>query len=202
MKEIRIESLLECFLIDSRHMLTEAIFLKSQRPDLLNSPPAAGAWSVAQVFEHLNSYSRIYLPAIEKGMQEKLRPVQQTHYRPGRLGAYFTKMMKPDKVRGVTNKMKALKNHRPMAALDADAVITEFIGHQERLIQLLEAAAKADWQAIKIPTSLSRWLKLNLGDTFAFFIAHQDRHLWQIQHTWEAVQDGPVLGKNFKQAIG
>ena len=76
-------------------------------------------------------------------------------------------------------KHKAFKNHTPPQNLDAHAVIAEFIQQQETLLRYLKQAQFTDLNKVKIPISLTRWIKLSLGDTFQFLIAHNERHVVQ-----------------------
>jgi hypothetical protein len=76
-------------------------------------------------------------------------------------------------------KMKAFKNHIPSPHLDAYAVAATFIQQQETLLQYLKQAGKADLNRIRIPVSIAKFIKLNLGDVFQFLIAHNERHIRQ-----------------------
>ena len=37
--------------------------------EVLNTPPAEGKWSIAQILEHLNTYNRFYIPVIEHAIE-------------------------------------------------------------------------------------------------------------------------------------
>lgn len=148
---------------------------------LLLTQPFAGKWSVIQVLEHLNSYNRYYLPAIEKSLQNKQSFNPQ--FKSGWFGDYFTKMMTPGKDGKVANKMNAPQDHTPITQLDADKVMTEFIAGERKLMELLQNASTTDIAKLKIPISISRFIKLKLGDTFRFLIAHQQRHFIQLENT-------------------
>jgi uncharacterized damage-inducible protein DinB len=149
---------------------------------ILNRQPAPGKWSVAQIIEHLNSYNRYYLPEIERSLNTKDIPFNKT-FKPGLIGNYFTNMMAP-KSEQVTNKMKAPKDHTPAPALDSRKVIAEFIAGQLRLAELLKQAEKTDIGRLKVPISISRFIKLKLGDTLRFLITHQQRHFLQIERVF------------------
>jgi len=43
----------------------------------------------------------------------------------------------------------------------------------------LREAKTKNLNTIKIPTTLSKWIRMNLGDTFRFLIAHNERHIRQ-----------------------
>lgn len=173
-------ALLESLQADVRQIILEADRLKSIPPTDLQKTPAPGKWSVAQVLEHLNFYNRFYIPAIEQKLHLSQRGPSAS-FTPGWLGNYFTNIMKPKPDNSIPKKMKSPKNAEPAAQPDAKAMLDEFISHQHHLLNLLKIAKSANLNSIRIPTSLSKLITLKLGDTFRFFIAHQQRHFVQIQ---------------------
>jgi len=188
---------------DVTAMLEELQALRGSHP-LANwqVQPSPDKWSAAQVIEHLNTYNRYYLPEIGKGISKSGKDLSAStaEFTPGWFGAYFTKMMRPTADGRIKNKMKALKNHRPAAALDVKQVLDEFIRKENLLLQLLQDARTVHMGKLRIPISISRFIKLKLGDTFNFLIAHQQRHFLQLNRTLEAVQH--PLAINIKKAVG
>jgi len=168
-----------------RQLILSANRLMRMDPELLTTQPAEDKWNVAQVLEHLNSYSHYYLPELKKGLRSHKDPVP--FFKPGFLGGYFTKMMQPKEGK-VTNKMKAPKGHRPAGDIDIQPALHLFIAQQHELIELLELAKKKNINAIRIPISISRIIKLKMGDVFAFLIAHEQRHFVQIQNVIASLQ--------------
>lgn len=140
--------------------------------DTLSKPSATGGWSIAQCLEHLNSYGNYYLPQIEKTLRNNHS--DSTTFTSGWLGDYFTKSMDPQEGK----KMKALKGHIPATQLDSYAVVAEFIQQQEKLLVYLRQARKADLD-IRIPITITKLIRLKLGDVFQFLIMHDERHLQQ-----------------------
>jgi hypothetical protein len=186
MKKIILAKLLDNLQADTREIILQTNRLLTKDPELLLQQPGEGKWSIAQIIEHLNSYGRYYLPLIEKSLTNvKATPTQ--FFTPGWLGNYFAKSMLPNKQGYVTNKMKAPKNHRPAIDIDSRMVINEFLAQGQLLLRLLDKAGTTDLEKIKIPISISRFIKINLGDTFRFLIAHHQRHFVQLRNTWEAV---------------
>ena len=163
---------------DVRQLILEANYLKSIDPAILLQEPAPGKWSVIQVLEHLNSYGRYYLLAMERSMNKNTEIVE--YFKPGWIGDYFTKLMKPGENGQISNKMKSPKDHRPSKYPDAFPVLNTFQEQQQYLLDLLELAKSKNIGAIRTPISISRFIKLKLGDTFRFFIAHEQRHFVQI----------------------
>ena len=154
--------------------------------DALLIPPMPGKWSVAQILEHLNSYGRIYLPQINKAISTS-KTKRAAWFNSGLLGNYFTNTMKPANVFEVKNKMKTLKAHTPENNLNPGKVLDEFVEQQHNLLQLLELAHQKDTNAIRVPISISKFIKLKLGDTFRFLIAHEQRHFIQARNTIKTI---------------
>ena len=187
MKKMRSIGLLEGLQADTRQIILATSYLLQEDPEKLVQPPAPGKWSAAQVIEHLNSYGWYYLPVIEaamSGQQSTPDPV----YTPGWLGDYFTRTMLPGKNGEITNKMQTPKGHRPSADIDSKPVIEEFLKQEQLLLELLERAKHFNLAKIRIPISLSKLVKLKLGDTFRFLVAHHQRHFVQIHNALKAVK--------------
>lgn len=170
---------------DVQQISQEIQALSAPDKQLLNKQPGFHQWSGAQVLEHLNFYNRAYLPVIEARMT---RPAGKDGiFKSGWLGNYFTKVMTPGTDGKVANKMSAPKNARPVDVLDAEKVFAEFISGEQKLLSLLEKAATSDLD-VRVPTSISKLIRLKTGDTFRFLIAHQQRHMAQFRRTIAAVR--------------
>lgn len=187
MKQLSSIQLLENLQADAREIVLTTTRLAQQDPELLMMQPAEGRWSVAQVIAHLNSYGRYYLPAIEAAMNKNAYQ-KNASFKPGWIGNYFTKLMLPGKNGQVTNKMQSPKDHRPKADVHSKAVIDEFILQQQWLLQLLDRAKQTDIGRVRVPVSISKLIKLKLGDTFRFLIAHEQRHFVQIERTIRIIE--------------
>lgn len=164
--------------------------------ETMGAAPGPGAWSAAQCLEHLNIYGRHYLPAIEAAMKNAQkngsRAVEQVQS--GWLGAWFTDLMLPQAGGGLKKKMKAPKNAVPAANPDARAMLAEFIDQQEKMLMLLTNASQVNLNKVRVPTSLSPLIRMRLGDTFAFVLAHLERHVLQAERALAAVgARNPIL---------
>lgn len=184
--KLKSNNLLELLENDTRQIILTLRQLQQQDPEILLRSPAPGKWSVVQIIEHLNTYGRYYLPHIKNALTESKHPYEPS-YSPGWLGNYFTNSMLPGKNGTIKNKMKAFRNHIPSADLDSLPVLNEFLKQEEELLQLLAKAKNANLGKIRIPISIAAFIKLKLGDTFRFFIAHHQRHFVQISNTLAAV---------------
>lgn len=150
---------------------------QSRNNDVLLRTTETGGWSVIQNLEHLNFYFQYYNPAIRKSLENASVDPQAVTFNSSWLGSYFTNAM--DYRKG--GKVKAFKSYIPEVDLDTNKVIREFIDHQEELLQLLRMAANYNLTKIRLPISLTRWIKMRLGDVFQFVIMHNERHIVQAQ---------------------
>lgn len=186
MKKYNSIELLDQLQADVRQMILEANYLRSTDPGILLQQPAAGKWSVIQVLEHLNSYGNYYLLAIERSLEQDKKSTEV--FKPGWIGNYFTKLMKPGENGTITHKMQSPKDHRPHSHPDAFPVLTTFLEQQHYLLELLEKAKTKNIGSIRTPISISRFIKLKVGDVFRFLIAHEQRHFVQIENALAAVK--------------
>jgi uncharacterized damage-inducible protein DinB len=157
---------------------------RSDEPKL-NRKPDNGGWSAVQILEHLNTYNRYYIPLVTTSLPKTQLKNAAGTYKPGWLGDYFTRSMYSEvkSAKKVTNKMNALKGHRPDGELKATEVIAEFLHDQELLLKLLDEAVDRDISSVKIPITISKLLRISMGDALRFLIAHQVRHMLQLRNT-------------------
>lgn len=156
--------------------------LKEKEIHLLTWKQNPTSWSVLECLEHLNLYGDFYLPEIESKIKSS-KSKFETEFKSGILGNYFAKSMLPqDKMK----KMNTFKDKNPLNANLDKSVIDKFISQQMQFIDLLNQAKNVSLNKTKITTSISKLIKLKLGDTFQFLINHNLRHLKQIERVWIA----------------
>jgi hypothetical protein len=181
MRSVNSKQLLEQLQADVRQLVLATSYLQKEDPELLLTAPGPSRWSIVQVLDHLNSYGRYYIPAIERSLQAD-KPGTET-FTPGWFGDYFTNINKPDELGKIKSRMSAPKDHRPAGDVDIKPVMDIFYSQQQQLLNLLEKAKQKNIGAIRTPISISRFIKLKVGDTFRFLIAHEKRHFVQIENT-------------------
>lgn len=157
--------------------LNKAEKIKQISNERLNFRIDPNSWTVLECIEHLNIYGNYYLPEIEKSIQQA-NPKDKI-FKSGLLGNYFVSIIKPN---GKLNKFKTPKLYDPLGAnLDLSTVDT-FITHQYKLIHLLNNARNVSLVKTKNSISISKYIKLRLGDTFRFVCYHNQRHLDQVEN--------------------
>ena len=127
--------------------------------DILNWKSSPDSWSILECLEHLNRYGDFYIPEIEKRITTSQQRPAET-FKSGWLGDYFAKTMLPRKK---LNKMKT------------------FLNQQQAILNLLDKSKEVDLTNTKTGISISKWIKLRLGDTFRVVIYHNQRHMAQAE---------------------
>ena len=133
------------------------------------------SWSILECMEHVNRYGDFYIPEIKRCIENSNYEKSEV-FKSGILGNYFAKSMLPKEK---LNKMKTFTSMNPINSdLDRD-VLDKFMRHQEILLDLLNKARASNLTKIKTAISISKWMKLRLGDTFRIVIYHNWRHVVQ-----------------------
>lgn len=151
--------------------------------------PGPGKWSAVQCLEHLNTYGRYYLPALDQAIKKAEKKGSRSHpsFKSSWLGAYFTRLMQPGDDGQFRSKMKSPRDHVPAEVPDVVVVFREFQEQQVYMENLLQRAASIDIARYTVPTSLSRFIRLSVGDTFGFMVAHIQRHVLQAENALAAI---------------
>lgn len=159
--------------------IQEATKFKTLPESQLNFKVAAEKWSILECFEHLNLYGDFYLPEIEKRILENKNIGKSLVFKSGILGNYFANLMKEKN--GKIKKMKTPKDKNPINSKLTMISIDRFLKQAERIKTLLKDAENLNLSKVKTSISLSRFIKLRLGDTFRFYVYHIERHVKQAE---------------------
>lgn len=144
-------------------------------PEELNRRTSPNSWSILECIEHLNLYGDYYLPEIEKRIKNN-NTTPDPLFESGVIGDYFAKMMLP---REKLNKMKTFRDKNPLGSKLDKQVLQRFLDQQKKMLELLKASKGVSLNRTKTSLSLTRFLKLKLGDTFRVVIYHNERHIQQ-----------------------
>ena len=140
----------------------------------INERPSNSAWNALQCLDHLNQYGRFYIPEIKMRMDSS-KSIHSSKFSSGFIGNTFAKSMLP-KVK--LTKMQAPKNMEPNNNLTKETINT-FIEQQKEYLHLLQIAEQKDLNKIKVNITLSKWIRIKLGDAFRVTIYHNERHILQ-----------------------
>lgn len=136
-------------------------------------------WSILECIEHLNLYGDFYLPEIEKQIQAHKTTNPPATFKSGVIGNYFANLMMVKE--GKIKKMRSPKDKDPSGSHLSVTTIDRFLKQQKLLESLLLQARYVDLTRTKAAISLTRLIKLRLGDTFRFFVYHIERHVLQAE---------------------
>lgn len=156
--------------------------LQQLSEEQLNFKKSPTSWSVLECLEHLNLYGDFYLPELENQMLKNSDKPARAIFKSGVLGNYFAKMMlvEGDKM----TKMKTFKDKDPSNSNLPKTTLERFLKQQEKMRWLLEQARKSDLQSITIGITLTRLLRIRLGDGFRFNVYHIERHVLQAEKAY------------------
>lgn len=164
-----------------QHM-NDAEALKQMSLEALRWKASSQQWNVLECIEHLNLYGDYYLPEIEQQISRSKHTGEEV-FKSGLLGNYFAKSMLP---REKLNKMKAFQDKNPLDCKLDKSVLDRFIAQQQQTLELLDQSRKVSLSRTKTGISITKWIRLRLGDTFRVVIYHNRRHMEQIDKTLQA----------------
>jgi hypothetical protein len=170
-------TLINDLVIRTKENILKATSLLKLPYETLNTKANKDAWSALECIEHLNLYNDFYLPELSRAIYNAT-PESIENFKSGWLGNYFANSMLP---KDRLNKMKTFKDKNPNGSKLSIDVIQTFISAQTSLLQLLDRCQNINLTKIKTGISISKWIKLRLGDTLRVVIYHNERHLLQAQ---------------------
>lgn len=157
----------------------------------LRERPRQDGWSIGECLVHLNLYGEYYLPAIKTALGQA-GEARET-FKGSALGEYFAQSMRPKDDGQPKSKMPTFKDKNPVAlSMEVpEYIIAEFLGQQEQFLAHIRAAKQKDISGPKIRITISRLIKLSLGDTLRFNVYHNMRHVQQALRAKKAIEARP-----------
>jgi len=142
-----------------------------------NWRPRVGEWSIEECLAHLLIAGNWEVRAIEDaiGRAKAHGLTGSGPFRYGPLQRFILRETAPP----VKRKVTAPRRFRPLHGQPVTAVLPSFLHLQSQLTLLAESADGLDLARVKVPTPISRLIRLSLGMTFAQVAAHERRHLEQ-----------------------
>jgi hypothetical protein len=154
--------------------LTEAQF--NWRPD-------PQEWSIEECLAHLTIVGQHEIRLIETAIQDgRTRGVTgKGPFRYGWLERTIVRQTEPP----VRRKFSSPRRFRPLHGQPVTAILPTFLHVQRQFGDLTAQAEGLDLARVKVPTPMTRLLKLSLGMTLAQAAAHERRHLEQARRVRE-----------------
>lgn len=158
--------------------------LKCLSIDELNLKIAPRSWSILECIAHLNLYFDFYIPEIQKSLSNHKKS-NKSNFRSGIIGSYFVNIIKP------TSSNKPMKTSNEMNPVGSNLDIDEFLKFEKnmiKVIELLNLSISYNWNTVKTKVSISKYVKIRIGDTFRFIVYHNERHFKQIENILRTIK--------------
>lgn len=153
----------------------------------LSWKPNSQSWSIIEILAHLNQYAHYYHEAFITKIEQTKFTEPKSQFISSPLGKSAWKSMKLGAANNVKRKFQSPKNYNPIVhpEIVSDNELIIFEKKQLELIDIIEKSKTVNIQRVKIPISISKFIRLKLGDALLFVIYHDERHLQQIKNLLE-----------------
>ena len=146
--------------------------------------PNASTWSTTEVLAHLNEYAKFYHASFKDRLEKTKFKGYREQFISSPLGRSAWKSMKLGRANNIKRKFKSPRNYNPIfhKELIKGYEVNTFLLGQQELIENIRNAREVNLRKVKSPISISRIIRLRLGDAMLFVIYHNERHIQQIKH--------------------
>lgn len=153
--------------------LTEAQF---------NWRPEPVSWSIEECLAHLVMTGNVYIANLESAISDaRTRGMRgQPPFQYGMIDEYIVGMVE-------RQKFTAPRRFQPLHGQPVTGILPSFLHVQRQFADLVQKADGLDLARVKVDTSISRFIRLSLGMTFALISAHERRHLEQARRVREQI---------------
>jgi hypothetical protein len=152
----------------------------------VNRRPAPDRWSIGECFSHLNLTAKRSIDTIDEaiagGRARGLTAGGPFVY--PLLERLFVRSLEPPP----RFRARARKFLEPAPRVNAEEVLREFVGWQDRFNERLRRADGLDLRRVRVQSPVVSWLRYSLGTAIASFLAHERRHLWQARRVRQEIE--------------
>jgi len=143
--------------------------------------PNEQTWSINEIFSHLNEYVKYYHTVFTTKIANTKFTEPKAQYISSPLGKSAWKSMQLGVAKNIKRKFNAPRNYNPSVnkSLLNDDAVPFFIQSQKELMDIIDKAKFVNIQRVKVPISISKFIRLRLGDALLFVIYHNERHVYQ-----------------------
>ncbi|MEO9964632.1 MAG: DinB family protein [Reichenbachiella sp.] len=178
--------LIDSLIADTEQVKSEAESFVMLTQEELKYKPDPDGWCVLECIEHLNIADAHYISQFEKKFSTAPHS-DNPNFKPGWIGSYFVRMIKPKEDGTIPSPMKTLKKFVPEVNVQYDT-LAKFIEDQDLIIEMLNISKKLDLNKVKITSAIGPIVTFKLGDAFRFLIGHNQRHIIQAQRVLQKVE--------------
>lgn len=179
-------------IIDSLKLDTQGIINTVQsnflnlETERLRQRPLSDQWSIGECIAHLNIADAHNIRQFEHKLKSAQPDADSTIFKPGWLGNYFVKMIKPLDDGTIPSPMKTLRKFVPKIENDENT-LHQFLSDQQIILDTLERSRVLNLNKIKITSAIGPIVTFRLGDALRFLIGHNQRHIIQASRVLERI---------------
>jgi len=150
--------------------------------------PDDESWSVAQIFDHMNTVGWLLLNEIERAIADarETGPFDEPPFEYGFISRWFVRSMKPSS--GWTFTAPSVYEPESSATLRPSEAAQEFLALQDDFAGCLAMTEGLDLRRIRVASPAVPLLRISLGAWFEATLAHERRHLTQAKDVLRRVQ--------------
>ena len=139
------------------------------------------SWSINEIFAHLNEFAHYYHQAFTSKIERTRFNEPKDTFISSPLGRSAWKSMKLGNLKNIKRKFKAQRIYNPLihSELVTGNDTETFEAHQIELIKIIDKAELVNLRKVKVPISISKIVRLRLGDALLFVVYHNERHMQQ-----------------------
>lgn len=152
----------------------------------LRQRPLPNQWSIGECIAHLNIADAHYIRQFDRKLKDVNSSPESVEFKPGWLGNYFVKMIKPLEDGTIPSPMKTLKKFVPEIDNDENT-LHQFLSDQQVILDTLERSRVLNLNKVKITSAIGPIVTFRLGDAFRFLIGHNQRHIIQANRVLERI---------------
>jgi len=143
--------------------------------------PTESSWNIQEIFAHLNEYARFYHDAFNTRIAKTKFREPRESFVSSPLGRSAWNSMKLGNARNVKRKFKAPRAFNPAieTSLISGQDILDFQTGQNELLEIFGRAEQVNLRRVKVPISISKIIRLRLGDALLYVVYHNERHMQQ-----------------------
>lgn len=151
-----------------------------------NWRPGEDQWSMAECIDHLIMIGDFMNRSINTGIDRANERNWKSDgpFKYGAVGNWFVRSVSgTDAAR--KRKFKAPTTYTPTSNHSLSRIDSAFITLQDEFVDRLERANGLDIAKVKLPSPVTRLIRLSLGQWFALLAGHQERHFAQAREVRE-----------------
>jgi uncharacterized damage-inducible protein DinB len=139
------------------------------------------SWSILEIFAHLNHYAKYYHSTFKNKIVNTRFTKPSENFISSPLGRSAWKSMKLGNANNIKRKFKAPKSYNPIInpTLVKGNDIEMFENNLAELNELITLSQNVNLRKVKIAISVSKIIRLKLGDALLFVVYHNQRHIQQ-----------------------